>query len=118
MVEWPSIKNLLGVIKAQRVAEAILYPQYLIGNTREGSDAVRQDPTAPLPLRDRIFLNKDDDLRAWLVANNGKHPLNLMVLQSHHMEAGDDTSMAEPIGGRHPFSTAMSGMIVGRQEIF
>ena len=67
----PSIKNLLGVIKAQRAEEAILSPRYLISATREGSNALSRDPTAPLPFRDLIFLHKDDDLRAWLLANDG-----------------------------------------------
>ena len=91
------------MIKAQRVEEAILCPRYLIGATREGSDAPRLDPTAPRPLRDVIFLNTHDDLRAWLLANDGKHPLDLMVLESRHMKAGDDRSTPEPVGGRYPF---------------
>jgi len=103
VLESPSIKNLLGVIKAQRAEEAILCHRSLIGATREGSNALSLDPTAPLPLRDLIFLHKDDDLRAWLLANDGKHPLDLMVLESHLEEAGDDSSTPEPVGGRHPF---------------
>jgi len=91
------------VIRAQRAEEAILCPRYLIGATREGSNALSLDPTAPLPLRDRIFLNKDDDLRAWLLANDGKHPLDLMVLESRQEEGGDARSTPEPVGGRHPF---------------
>jgi len=50
-----------------------------------------------------MFLHKADDLRVWLVANNGKHPLDLMVLESRLEEAGDDRSTRESIGGRHPF---------------
>ena len=91
------------MIKAQRAEEAILCPQYLIGATREGSNALSVDPTAPLPLRDLIFLHKDDDLRAWLLANDGKHPLDLMVLELRLEEAGDDRSTPEPVWGRHPF---------------
>ena len=78
------------MIKAQRAEEAILCPRYLIGATREGSNPLSLDPTAPLPLRDLIFLHKDDDLRAWLLANDGKHPLHLIVLESCLEEAGDD----------------------------
>jgi len=91
------------VIKAQRAEEAILCPRYLIGATREGSNALSLDPTAPLPLRDLIFLHNDDDLRAWLLANDGKHPLDLMVLESSLEEAGDERSKPEPVEGRHPF---------------
>jgi len=103
VLESPSIKNLLGVIKAQCAEEVILCSRYLIGGTRKGSNELSLDPTAPLPLRDLIFLHKHDDLGAWLVANNGKHPLYLMVLKSRHEEAGDDRSTPEPVGGRHPF---------------
>jgi len=78
-------------------------PRYLIGTTPEGSNALSVDPTAPLPLRDLIFLHKDDELRAWLLANDGKHLLDLMVLESPLEEAGDDRSTAEPVGCRHPF---------------
>ena len=117
VLESPSIKGLHGVIKAQRAEEAILYPRYLIGATREGSNALSLDPTAPLPLQDLIILHKDDDLRAWLLANDGKHPLDLMVLESRLEEAGDDRSTPGPVGGRHPFSTATSGIIPGRQKI-
>jgi len=91
------------VIKAQRAEEAIRCPRYLIGTTREGSNALSLDPTAPLPLQDLIFLHKDDDLRAWLLPNDGKHPLDLIVLESRLEEAGDDRSTPEPVGGRHPF---------------
>jgi len=103
VLESPSIKSLLGVINAQRAEEAILCPQYLIGATRAGSNALCLDPTARLPLPDLIFLHKDDDLRAWLLPNDGKHPLDLMVLESRLEEAGDDRSMPEPVGGRHRF---------------
>ena len=85
---------------AQRAEEAILYPRYLSGATREGSNALSLDPTAPLRLRNLIFLHEDDDLRAWLLANDGKHPLDLMVLESRLEEAGDDRLMPEPVGGR------------------
>ena len=91
------------MIKVQRAEEAILCPRYLIGATREGSNTLSLDPTAPLPLRDLIFLHKDDDLRAWFLPNDGKHPLDLIVLESRLEEAGDDRSTPEPVGGRHPF---------------
>jgi len=103
VLESPSIKDLLGGIKAQRAEKAILCCRYHIGATRECSNAVSLDPKAPLPLRDLIFLHKDDDLREWLLANDGKHPPDLMVLESRLQEAGDDRSTPEPVGGRHPF---------------
>jgi len=103
VLESLSITNLLGFIKAQRAEEAILCPRYLIGATHEGSNALSLDRTATLPLRDLIYLHKDDDLRAWLLAHDGKHPHNLLVLELHLGEAGDDRSTPEPVGGRHPF---------------
>jgi len=103
VLESPSIQNLLGVIKAHRAEEAILCPRYLISPTGACSNAPSLDPTAPLHLRDLILLHKDDELRAWLLANCGKHPLDLMVLESRRQEAGGDRSTPEPIGGRHRF---------------
>ena len=90
VLKSPSIKNLHGGIKAQRAEAAILCPRYLIGATCEGNNALSLDPTASLPLRDLIFLHKDNDLRAWLLANDGKHPLDHMVLELRLKEAGDD----------------------------
>jgi len=103
VLESPSIKTLLGVIKAQRAERAILCPRYLIGATREDSNALSLDSTAPLPLRELIFGHKEDDLRVWLLANDGKHPVDLLVLESRLKEAGDDKSTPEPVGGRHSF---------------
>jgi len=91
------------VIKSQRAEEAILCPRYLIGATGEGSNALSLDPTALLPLQELIFFHKDDDHRSWLLANDCKHPLDLMVLESWLEEEGDDRSTPEPVGGRHPF---------------
>jgi len=116
VLESPSIKNLLRVIKAQCAEEGILCPRYLIGTTREGSNALSLDPTAPLPLRDLIFLHKDDDLRAWLLANDGKHPQDLMVLESRLEEARHDRSTPERIGGRHPFFDRNVGDHSGQAE--
>ena len=76
------MQKLLVVVKAQRVEQAIETHRYLNGATGDGSCALRLSPTAPLPLPDLIFLNADDDIRAWLLANNGRHRLDLMVLES------------------------------------
>ena len=76
------MQKLLGVIKTQHLEQAIETPQYLIGVTGDGSCTLRLLPAAPLPLRDVIFLNEDDNIRAWLLANDGRHPLDLMVLVS------------------------------------
>jgi len=91
VLQSPSLKYLLGVINAQRPKEASGYPRYVTRATGEGSNGLSLDPRAPHTLRDLIFLKKDDDLWAWLLANDGKHPLDLMVLDSSLKEAGDDT---------------------------
>jgi len=75
------MKNLLGMIQVPRAEKAIVHWGYLIGATREASIVLSLDPTAPLPLPDLIFLHKDDNLHTWLLANDGKNPLDLMVLE-------------------------------------
>ena len=65
----------------QHVEEEINCPRYLIGATGEGATKLRQVPEDPLPLRQLIFLNTDDDIRVWLLANNGHDPLDLVVLE-------------------------------------
>ena len=94
-----SMQKLLGVIKAQHVEQAIESPRYLISTTGDGSCALRLSPAAPLPLRDLIFLNEDDDIRAWLLANDGRHPLDLMVLESRPDLREESTPTPEPANG-------------------
>jgi len=65
----------------QDVEEEIKCPQYLIGATSKGATRLRQDSETPLPLRQLIFLNRDDDIGAWFFANNGHEPLDVMVLE-------------------------------------
>jgi len=48
-----------------------------------------QKPDDRLPLRQLIFLHRNDDIRAWFVANKGHNPLNLMVLDSHREDGAD-----------------------------
>jgi len=76
---------------------------YLIGTTGEGATRLRQVPEEPLPLRQLIFLNRDDDIRAWFLANNGHDPLDLMVLESRPEDSEDPDETPEPPEGRHPF---------------
>ena len=99
----PSMQKLLGVVKSQRVEQAIETPRYLIGATGDGSCPLRPSPAAPLPLRDLIFLNEDNVIRAWLLANDGRHPLDLMVLESgpDRREAGTPTP--EPAHSRYRY---------------
>jgi hypothetical protein len=85
------------------VEEEIRCPRYLIGATGEGATSLQQDPEEPLPLRQLIFLNKDDDVRAWFLANNGHHPLDLMVLESRPDDGEDLDETPEPPNGTFPF---------------
>lgn len=95
------MQNLLGAIKVQRVERAIETPRYLIGATADGSCALRLEPATPLPLRELIFLNRDDDIRAWLLANDGKQPLDLMVLEPRSDRGHDGSPTPEPADGRY-----------------
>jgi len=83
--------------------EEIKWPRYLKGATGEGARRVRQDPEEPLPLRQLIFLNRDDDIPAWFLANKGHDPLDLMVLKSRPEDGEDPDETPEPPDGRHPF---------------
>ena len=59
----PSITHRLRVVREQDVEDEIPCPRYLIGATGGGAARLRQDPEDPLPLRQLIFLNQDDDIR-------------------------------------------------------
>jgi len=91
------------VVIGQDVEEEVNCPRYLIGATGEGATKLRQDPEDPLPLRQLIFLNKDDDICAWLLANNGHDPLDLMVHESRSEDGDDLDETPEPPNGRYPF---------------
>jgi len=77
----PNLQSPLGVLKRQHVKDPIQYPRYLIGATGQGASALRRLPSDPLPLSELIFLYTDDDIRVWLLANPGKDPLDLLVLE-------------------------------------
>ena len=76
----PRTTHLLRVVREQDVQAEIRCPEYLIGETGEGAARLRQDPEHPLPLRQLIFLNRDDDIRVWFLTNSGHDLLDLMVL--------------------------------------
>jgi len=99
----PSIRDLLGVVSEQDVEEEISSPRYLIGATGKGTTRLRQDPEDPLPLRQLVFLNRDDEIRAWLLANNGHDPLDLLVLESRPEDCDDLDETPEPPNGRYTF---------------
>jgi len=98
-----SIADLLGLVRAQDVEEQIKCPRYLIGATGEGATRHRQDPEEPLPLPLLIYVNRDDDSRAWLLANNGHDPLDLMVLESRLEDGEDPDETPKASEGGHPF---------------
>ena len=58
--------DLLRVVREQDVEDEIRCPRYLIGATGESAARLRHDPEDPLPLRQLIFLNRDNDIRVWL----------------------------------------------------
>jgi len=91
------------VLKRQHVEDLIQYPRYLIGATGQGASALRRRPSDSLPLSELIFLYTDDDIRVWLLANPGKDPLDLPVLESRqdHGEGRDET--LAPASGGDPF---------------
>jgi len=72
----------LGGLKRQHVEDPIQYPRYLIGATGPGASALRRRPSDPLPLSELLFLYTDNDIRVCLLANPGKDPLDLLVLES------------------------------------
>ena len=95
--------DLLHLVRAQGAKEEIKCPRYLIGVTGDGATRLHQDPEEPLPLRQLIFLNRDDDIRGWFLANNGHDPLDLMVLESRPEDGDGPDETPEPHDGRHPF---------------
>ena len=74
---------------------------YNRGN-RQGASLLRRRPLDPLPLSELIFLYKDDDIRAWLLANPGKDLLDLLVLEARLGQDDRDVTPA-PAFGRYPF---------------
>ena len=97
------MKDLLGVVRGQGVEEDIEYPRYVIGATGEGALSLRQKPEKPLPLRQLIFLYTNNDILAWLLANHGQDPLDLLVVESRHDDEEDGAQTPEPANGRYPF---------------
>jgi len=91
------------VVREQDVEEEIRCPRYLIGATGDGAARLRQDPEDPLPLRQLIFLNRDDDIRVWFLTNSGQDPLDLMVIESRPEDGEDLDVTPEPTNGRYLF---------------
>ena len=99
----PRISHLVRILRGQDVENEIRCPRYLIGAKGEGAARLRLYPEDPLPLHQLIFLNRDDDIRAWFLANSGQDPLDLMVLESRFEDGEDLAETPEPPNGRYPF---------------
>jgi len=63
---------------------------------------LRQKPDDRLPLHQLIFLNRNDDIRAWWLANKGHDPQDRMVLESCGEDGEDQDATPEPPNGRYP----------------
>jgi len=94
---------MLLVVREQDVEDEIPCPKYLIGATGECAARLRQDTDDPLPLRQLIFQNRDDDIRVWFLTNSGQVPLDLMVIESRPEDGKDLDETPEPPNGRYPF---------------
>jgi len=95
--------DLLRVVRGQDVEEEMQCPYYPIGATGEGAAMLRQKRDDPLPLRQLIFLNRNDDIRGWFLANKGHDPLDLMVLESRREDGEDLNETPEPPNRRYLF---------------
>jgi len=100
----PSIMDLLRVVRGQDVEDKIRCLRYLIGATGEGATMLRQKPDNPLPLRQLMFHNRNDDIDAWFLGNKGHDPVDLMVLESRREDGEDlEETPTLPMGGLHFF---------------
>ena len=97
------MKKLLGVVGGQRVEEEIAYSRYLIGATGDGAVRLIQEPDKPLPLRQLIFLNSNNDILAWFLATHGKDPLDLFVVESRPDNGENRAETPKPANGRNQF---------------
>jgi len=68
-----------------------------------GAARLRQDPADPLPLRQLIFLNRDDDICVWFLTNSGQDPLDLMVIESRPEDGVNLDETPGPPNGRYQF---------------
>jgi len=91
------------VFKRQHVQDPIQYPRYLIRATGQGASALRRRRSDPLPLSELISLYTDADIRVWLLANPGKDPLDLLVLESRQEQGGGRDETPAPASPGHPF---------------
>jgi len=93
------------MLKRQHVEDPIQYPRYLIGATGQGAIPLHRRPSDPLPLLELIFLYTDADIRVWLLANPGKDPLDLPVLESCQDQAEGRDETPAPASTLHEATT-------------
>ena len=99
----PNVQSLLGVLKRQDVEDPIQYPRYLFGATGPGASALRRRRSDPLSLSELIILYTDDDIRVSLLANPGKNPLDLLMLEPCQDPREGREETPAPASGGHPF---------------
>jgi len=54
-------------------------------------------------MRQLIFLHSNNDILAWLLANHGQDPLDLLVVESRPKNREDRAQTPEPAKGGYPF---------------
>jgi len=89
------------MLQNEHFLEALKSPQYLIRVIGHGTRMLHRHPSEPLLLSKLIFLYKDRDIRALLLAHPGKASLDLLVLETHQ---GTDKGLAGtpvPVSSRH-----------------
>jgi len=82
-----------------------------ISDPATGAGAVRlsPEPEQPLLVRQLIFLHSNNDILAWLLANHGQDPLDLLVVKSGRNNTEDRAQMPEPAKRDTRFSIATFG---------
>jgi len=89
------------VVRAQSVEKEIGCPRYLIGARGECAVRLRTETEKLLPLRQIIFLHSHNDILAWLLANHGQDPLDLLGVESGRKNREDRAPKREPAQGRY-----------------
>jgi len=69
----------------------------------QGATRLRQDPAESLLLCELIFATRDDDICESFLANNGHHPLDLLVLESYSEDRETPDETKEAPNKKEPF---------------
>ena len=97
------MNNRVGVVRGQHVEEELRCTRYVIGASGEGAARLRQVPQKPHPLRQHIFLQSNNNLLPWLLANNGQDPIDLLVVGSRRKHREDRARTPKAAKGRNSF---------------